>query len=357
MRHKVSPLLEFLADNTAVDRLESEDLSLLWAEARACGLLGRVAYTLTNSQQTKAKSTQFENQLLAANIHSHGFMRDVGRELAHIERALSGLQTPVILLKGASYALLGLPTACGRVFSDIDILVAKEQIAHAEAALMLGGWATGRLSAYDHRYYRQWSHEIPPMTHLQRGTTVDLHHSLVMPTCRVRVDSSQMIAAAKPVHAAGFWWRLQDEDMVLHAASHLMLNSEFDRGLRDLWDIDLLFRHFASLDPDFPDRLHARAQEVGLAQVLSQVLWLASHFFTTPLPKTSKLKRSVFLGLVSSAATTRHPDSRPWSQRAADFVLMLREMYLRLPNKLLAIHLWHKLSNPLSLRGEDGWLK
>ena len=354
MADKASPLMRLLAGKTTVDHLQGEEMSLLWAEARACGLLGRVAHTLTNSRQSNADVSPFRDQLLAANTHSHGFRQDVRRELGHIERALSGLQAPVILLKGASYVLLGLPTAYGRVFSDIDILVAREQIANAEAALMLGGWSTGKLSAYDHRYYRQWSHEIPPMTHLQRGTTIDLHHSLVMPTCRVRVDSSRMIAAAMPARADGFWWRLQDEDMVLHAASHLILNSEFDRGLRDLWDIDVLLRHFASMRPDFPDRLRARAQEVGLEQVLLQVLWLASRFFGTPLPRNAaNVKSSMFLQWVSLAAATRHPDTRPWGQHGADFALMLREMYLRLPNKLLAIHLGHKLSNLFSSGGKE----
>lgn len=101
------------------------------------------------------------------------------------------------------------------------------------------------------------------MTHLHRGTTIDLHHSLAMPTCRVRVDSARMISDAVPVKPDGFWWRLKDEDIVLHAASHLLLNSEFHRGLRDLWDIDLLYRHFAANATDYPERLLCRAREVG----------------------------------------------------------------------------------------------
>jgi hypothetical protein len=239
-----------------------------------------------------------------------------------------------------------LPPADGRIFSDVDILVSKDEIASAEAGLMLGGWATGKLDAYDKRYYREWAHEIPPMTHLHRGTTIDLHHSLVMPTCRVRVDSPRMIAAAVPASEGGFWWRLQDEDMVLHAASHLVLNSEFDRGLRDLWDIDLLYRHFTSLAADFPMRLLSRARDVGSETILMQVLWLASLFFSTPLPTyVPAMGKSLFLRLAARAASTRHPATRPWGQGGADFALMLREMYLRLPSNLLAVHLWHKMSD------------
>jgi len=342
---KSSPLLRLLAGNIAVNRLDAEDFSLLLSEARACGLLGRVTQMLTRSPGADLLAPHLQDQLLSASVYSNGFRQDVWRELAHIEQALAALKTPVILLKGASYVLSGLPVADGRVFSDIDILVTKNQMASAEAALMLGGWVTGKLDAYDQRYYRQWSHEIPPMTHIHRGTTVDLHHSLVMPTCRVQVDSSRMISGAVPVGNGGVWWRLKDEDMVLHAASHLMLNSEFHRGLRDLWDIDLLYRHFTSLSADFPARLIARARDVGLESTLTQVLWLASMFFRTPLPAyLLAVKKSLFLRLAARAASTRHPETRPRGQSWADSALMLREMYLRLPGKLLLVHLLHKMS-------------
>ncbi|MBK6295588.1 MAG: nucleotidyltransferase family protein [Rhodoferax sp.] len=338
--------MSYLAGNKAVDLLGPDDFSLLLAEARASGLLGRLAQMVTKSPTFHLLSPHQRDQLFAATIHAAGFRRDVQRELTHIERALSGLDTPVILLKGACYVLLNLPAADGRIFSDADILVEKACIGAAEAALMLGGWATGALDAYDHRYYRQWSHEIPPMTHLHRGTTIDLHHSLVMPTCRVRVDTKRMIAAAVPVSDGGFWWRLRDEDLVLHAVSHLMLNSEFDRGLRDLWDIDLLYRHFSEADPGFLGSLFSRAQEVGLETLLNQVVWLMSTVFGTPLPACAPpMRNGPLLWLVARSASTRHPASSPTAQTGADLALMLREMYLRLPAKLLAVHLWHKTSD------------
>lgn len=347
---KPSPLLNYLAGNNAPDdALNTENASLLLAEARACGLLGRVAQMLKKSPQFNFLPAHIADQLSASTIHSEAFRRDAWRELGHIEQALAGLDTPVLLLKGASYILLDLPTADGRTFSDIDILVAKNHVASAEAALMLGGWTAGKLNAYDQRYYRQWSHEIPPMTHLRRGTTIDLHHSLVMPTCRIQVDSGRMVSEAIPVDGSKLWWRLKDEDMVLHAASHLLLNSEFDRGLRDIWDIDLLYRHFTSLSASFPERLLARAREVGLEAILMEALVLASIFFGTSFPDgLTPARSSLFSRLLLRAASTRHPDTRPQGQAAADFALMLREMYLRLPNNLLVVHLQHKLSQLFS---------
>lgn len=350
---ETSPLLNLLAGSATGEQFDAEGFSLLLAEARACGLLSRLAQTLQDSPPADWFAAQSADHLSAATIYADGFRRDVRRELGHIEQALSGLQTPAILLKGASYVLLDLPSSAGRIFSDIDVLVSKTHIASAEAALMLGGWSTGKLDAYDQRYYRQWSHEIPPMTHLHRGTSIDLHHSLVMPSCRVKVDSARMIADAIPVSADGFWWRLRDEDMVLHAASHLLLNSEFDRGLRDLSDIDLLYRHFSAISTDFPERLISRARDVGLEPIIAQALWLAAKRFNTPLPaQLPAVKSGLFFRLLARAASTRHPETRPRGQKAADLALMLREMYLRLPNKLLAVHLSHKLTDLFSTPGK-----
>lgn len=340
---KSSPLLAFLAGSRRADDFDPEDLSLLVAEARTAGILGRVAGRLLATPAAPSLPAPIARQCAAARVQAEGFRRDVWRELRHVEQALAGGIDRVVLLKGASYVLLGLPAADGRIFSDIDLLVDRARIDATEAALMLGGWSTGKLDAYDQRYYRQWSHEIPPLTHLRRGTTIDLHHSLIMPTCRVKVDSARMLAAAVPVEGSDLWWRLADEDMILHATSHLVLNSEFDRGLRDLWDIDLLYRHFLAQASDFPERLQARAREVGLEALLAQTLALAARTFATPVAAALLPQGAdAFSRLLSLAASTRHPDTRAPGQPLADFMLMLRELWLRLPWRLLLVHLAHK---------------
>lgn len=316
----------------------------MFSEARQAGLLSRLSSCLSQSDEAKTCCPErLHKHMQAALIQADAFQLDVRRELVHIQKALSGIDSPVLLLKGASYVLSGLPAATGRIFSDIDILVSKEYIESAEASLMLGGWSPGKLDPYDQRYYREWSHEIPPMTHLRRGTTIDLHHSLVMPTCRIRVDSEKMVRAAIPIDKNGFWWRLKDEDMLLHAASHLMMNSAFDRGLRDIWDIDLLFRHFLSRSVSFSEHLLERSLEVGLAKVIQEALFLAKSIFGTPVPEQLLPNRnSFFLSAIACAASTRHPDTRPDWQALAATLLMYREMYLRLPNRLLVLHLTHK---------------
>lgn len=337
-----SPLLAFLVDRHSVDAFDPQQWSLLFAEARAASVLPRLAVELQARPGRGEVPEVWAGQVRAALQQMAAFVADVGRELVFIDQAVDPLPTRVILLKGAAYAAAGLPAARGRVFSDVDLLVERECLGAAEAALMLAGWNAGHLSAYDQRYYREWSHEVPPMMHLKRGTTIDLHHSLVMPTCRIKVDVASMIAAAVPIAGPGKRYRLNDTDIVLHAASHLLFNSEFDKGLRDLWDIDLLVRHFSADNPGYLAGLLERADRVGLGKVIRRALTLCQRLFGLDLPTALPLQGGAVMALLLRAASTRHPDARPGGQTAADQLLMLRELYLRLPAHLLVRHLWHK---------------
>lgn len=345
---KHSPLLDFLVDRKQLELLDLQGWSLLFAEARACGLMARLATELID-ELPESMPTGLRAQALSAIRQSEALARDVRRELHHVEVALKTLDTRKVLLKGAAYIAAGLPAASGRIFSDIDVLVDKELIGRAEAALMLGGWVAHHSSDYDRRYYREWSHEIPPMVHMQRATVIDLHHSLVMPTCRIRIDVRPMLEEVVAIPGPGNWFRLGDEDMVLHAASHLLLNAEFDRGLRDLWDIDILLRHFGAMQHDFPERVLDRAKAVGLAEIASTAFILCSLRFGTVLPCFDLSVRSVLLRLIETATSTRHPTTRSRLQILADGLLSSREMYLRLPWHLLVRHLLHKTGEAMKL--------
>lgn len=343
-----SPLLSFLADLDRVVSFDEEDWSLLLAEARACDVLPRVATRLLDGLGQEVVPARFRRHLAAAVKQGEALMQDVRREMVFVSRALAEVGAPLVLLKGGAYVMARLPPARGRTFSDLDILVRRSQLPEVESALLLGGWAASDVDEYDQRYYREWSHEIPPMTHRDRQTTVDLHHSLVMPTCRIQIDSERMIGDAVPVAGLKNWWRLCDEDLVLHAASHLLLNSEFHHGLRDLGDIDLLLRHFESLSPGFSDRVLERAHIVGMGLMAEQCFALCRHIFRTPALATAEPIRGPMLHLLAAATSTRHPDTRPSWQPLAEFFLMLREVSLRLPPALLVRHLGHKTMQALT---------
>ena len=161
-------------------------------------------------------------------------------ELNRIERALKHLQIPILLLKGAAYVAAGLPAARGRLVSDIDIMVPRQALDGAEAALQAAGWRPIKLDPYDQRYYRTWMHELPPLVHSERGTVVDLHHTILPPTSRLKPDPAKLWSAAQPL-GTGPLHVLAPPDMVLHSAAHLFHDGDLRFSLRDLVDIaDLL---------------------------------------------------------------------------------------------------------------------
>ncbi len=86
------------------------------------------------------------------------------------------------MLKGAAYLVADLPSSAGRLFSDVDILVPKPRLPEVESHLTMHGWMTTHHSGYDQRYYRERMHELPPMEHVHRGTTIDVHHTILPET-------------------------------------------------------------------------------------------------------------------------------------------------------------------------------
>ncbi|MGC4081792.1 MAG: nucleotidyltransferase family protein [Vicinamibacterales bacterium] len=86
-----------------------------------------------------------------------------------LERALASACSELILSKGAAYLLTDLSIAKGRISSDVDVLVPSGRFPAAEAALLANGWVHVKLEPYDQLYYRQWTHELPPLQHAERG--------------------------------------------------------------------------------------------------------------------------------------------------------------------------------------------
>ena len=322
--------------------------------AREADLLGTLAYRLHAAGRMLDVPTAPRRHLESAKVLGAAQHRAVAREVREILRAMDGLGTPVILLKGAAYLIADLPPARGRLFSDVDILVPKALLPAVESRLMLAGYATTHHHPYDQRYYRRWMHELPPMQHIKRLTVIDVHHAIVPETARTHPDTPELFRAAIPVTG---WPRiavLAPTDMVLHSATHLFHNEEFTHGLRDLVDIDQLLRHFGSETAFWP-ALTARAQRMDLGRMLYYACRLATRVLGTPIPQSAMeaitrhappaivdaaMDRLLFAGLRPTAGMA--------STRFARRLLYLRGHWLKMPVPLLAWHLTVK-----SLRREQ----
>jgi hypothetical protein len=276
--------------------------------------------------------------------------RAVRWELVQLTRDLADLEGPVILLKGAAYAAAGLPPAPGRLFSDIDLLVPRTQLDATEAALMLGGWVGSHHSEYDQRYYRRWMHELPPMMHIRRRTVLDVHHSLLPPSARLKTPPEPIIAAARPLAEFPRFSVPDMLDQVLHSATHLFHEGEWEHGLRDLVDLDALLRAGAG-DSGYWDRLLGRAEQLNLGKPLFYGLRYCAHFLETPVPEgviarcsgqpsaaAARLMDSLFI----PAFATAHATCRVRTSGVASLALYVRSHWLRMPLHLLLPHLAYK---------------
>lgn len=321
-------------------------------QARRAGMLARVLGLLDEQGLLGEVPQGPLEHLRAAGIVAQKHARDVEREVRYIAEALAGLEVPIVLLKGAAYAMALLPAARGRLFGDIDIMVPAPALAAVEAALTAHGWRPTVDDAYDQTYYRRWMHELPPLRHRTRLTTIDVHHTIVPPTAGLAVDPAALLAAAVPLDADAGLYRLGDADLVLHAAAHLFNDGEFGHGLRDLDDLDRLLRHFAAADPRFWDVLAARAQQFRLGRPLFFALRYAAAIRGTPVPpavpahpalrQPGPLRRRVMDALFRRALRPHHASgAAPFSGLAAA-ILYLRGHYLRMPLPLLLPHLARK---------------
>lgn len=320
--------------------------------ARATNLMGRIACDLKAQGLMQEVPAPVLQHLVAADrLVSHQQAGTV-REARFIAQALSELDIPVVLLKGAAYALAGRTAARGRLFGDVDILVPRGALNAVEAALMKHGWAVGRIDPYDSRYYRQWMHELPPMAHLQRGTVIDVHHNILPLTIRYAPDASLLLRDSQPVSDSSLRV-LAPADMVIHSAVHLFHEGELRNGLRDLLDLHALLDEFASQVPSFWTCLTTRAVELDLVWPLHLALRYASQVLLAPVPVQvldemarlsgiGRARQRVLDAVYLRAFLPDHPLAISTSVAVARLVLYVRAHALRMPPLRLLAHLGRK---------------
>ena len=335
-----------LADPQAAAPTTEAGWDLLVRQARRAGLLPRVATVLHDAGVTAPAAAQ--RHLDVARALAAVQREEVLREVRLLMRTLAPLAVPVVLLKGAAYAVGGFAPSQARLFADIDILVPKERLGEVEALLMTCGWATTSLSAYDQRYYRRWMHELPPMVHTQRQTTLDIHHNILPLTARQVPDARLLFAAARPVDDVPGLFVPAPEDLVLHSLCHLLHNDDLRHALRDLSDVDLLLRDFGR-EPGFWSRLQDRAQALRLQRPLADGLRQAHRVFATPMPedlrrggpgvKRGGLRHALLDALWRHGLQPQHASCETRATGAARLALYVRAHWLRMPPLLLAAHL------------------
>lgn len=343
-------LLEAIRDPRSLEQLDPPGWERLLSCARRNAVLAYLA-------ERSVAAGRFDNMpeiprasLLSAKTSAARLAQLAHWELDRIRRVLRPMAIPVIALKGVAYILRRLPHATTRLLSDIDIMVPREQIDSAERALMSAGWQGTHLDAYDQRYYREWSHEIPPLLFPGRLLEVDMHHTICPPVSRLRPVPEAFWADAQPSEMAGVSV-LSPVDSVLHASVHLFFDSDFNGRFRDLLDLHELIARFAS-DETFWPALLARSRAQGLGRPFYYALVTLSRVLATPIPEQAMAEAAAFkppaliddwmTRTLESVLTPIDPERWPPAHRGRLWLLYVRSHWTRMPAHLLIPHLIRK---------------
>ncbi|HRY16801.1 MAG TPA: nucleotidyltransferase family protein [Candidatus Competibacteraceae bacterium] len=344
-------LPNILANPQILQKVSLREWDRLLPWARRVGVVAKFYTYLEQQDQLDRIPAQIQPHLEAATIIAAEHERRIRWECNRVQRALLDLPEldfPVILLKGAAYVMARLPCAHGRLVSDVDIMVPKANLKTIEAILQKHGWETVKNSDYDQQYYRQWMHELPPMRHRLRGTILDVHHTILPETSRLKPGPALLIAAARPVPNTPFHV-FCPADMVLHSAAHAF-QEELNNPLRDLLDLHELLTCFDQHEPDFWETLLQRTRQLNLGRPLFYALRYTQRILNTPVPEsvTQALKNvrpiwpilPIMDQLIDQAALAEHP--RRTGPATARWLLYIRSHWLRMPPLLLARHLGYK---------------
>jgi hypothetical protein len=334
-------LLQALRRPVCIASFSLEEWDLLIRQAHHAELLARICVLLQEQNLLHDAPQQAVRRLESARTVALGHKRDIRWAVNSIRDALvAQIEAPIVLLKGAAYVMTELPPARGRIFGDVDIMVPKDALGCAEQTLRVHGWVTAHLDPYDERYYRQWAHELPPLRHITRHTVLDVHHTILPPTARMRPDPEKLFEAARLVDGHYALRVLAPHDMVLHSATHLFQEGEFENGLRDLVDLDDLLRYFGRKESFWP-ALVERAKEMDLIRPLYYALRYTHRILGTPVPEEIRERNQLprprgFVSLLMDAAFTRalapdHPSCDTALTKPARFFLYVRSHYLRMP--------------------------
>lgn len=326
-------LVNALRDPARTAALDAKGWTALLTIARAEQLIGTLAVRLKGVAQPASVTAILEDALVNAEYQR----RTALWEGDCAARALASYDGKVVLMKGTAYVAAGLLAGQGRHIGDLDIMVARDDLAQVEALLMeKGGWEWVKEDAYDDAYYRDHMHELPPMIHRTRDRMIDVHHTIVPLTARPRPDAAGMLAGAAVLENGLYVFC--PTDMVIHCAAHLFADGDLSGGLRNLWDVHCLLTEFDSTQ--FWSDLEHRAKHHQLLPHIYRAARLSCVLYGTKIPQCWDVWHltDIFYRKRLIARDEWGRGSRKWIR----LIFYIRSHMLRMPPMMLAKHLWTK---------------
>lgn len=342
-------LIRVLKKPELMKDLSVEDWNGLLREAKISNLAGRLSADAEAIGIKDNLPAKVQNLFKSFDYNSQSSQRMIRWEMNRVKRALIGENYRVILLKGAAYIAKDLKCTRGRMSVDLDILVEKNKIDFAEEKFMAHGWDHHVENDYDQKFYREYSHELPPLIHPDRQISIDVHHSILPVTSRVYPDMDLLVKDAVPC-VDGFYC-FSDVDIILHSVVHLWQDGEVRSSLRNLLEQHDMFEEFGK-DQKLWDALVPRAVELGFTRALYYALRYSKMIMGTDIPARvireideyapNALVRSLMDWMVPGVMSPTL-GSKGLSRWVSMNGLYIRSHWLRMPPFMLAKHLSTKL--------------
>lgn len=352
-RQQVRRLLNIvILEPELIGELSTGELDLALRLTRRVRLLGRLGESLRAAGLMESLPTEAADQLIAAMAMADARSRLALWELDRIAQALKSDQSiPLVAMKGCTYILLNLPNAPGRIFADVDLMTNENELEDLEDKLNTRGWVSSELTPYDQNYYRKWTHELPPLMHEEREVEIDLHHNIMPRTARLNPSSAKLMERSRQLPDSRYRV-FADEDVVLHAMSHLMFDGDLADKLRDLVDTHDLLTYFADRDSSFWQNLLDRAEELDLTRpayysIRYVNLLLDMHIPDNIIKHSRKWSPPGIVVWFMDRAVPRalypqHPDRPTRMTELYRLLLYMRSHWIKMPPWLLAYHLSYK---------------
>ena len=330
-----SRLIGLLRSSESISHVTDAHWNDIIEQGRKTQLLGQLAASIERAQR-------MDDVPAAARRHLALAKRTVARrnesarwEIATMRRAVDP-KIPLVLLKGCAYVACADANAAGRIFSDIDVLVRRQDLLAVEADLVSVGWKPIRVTDYDLAYYRNWMHEVPPMEHVRRHTVVDLHHAINPPVSRFYVDPDKLFERMVEVQLGIFV--LSATDRIIHCALHLLQEGEPRKLMRDLYDLHLLLSQHHGCAAG-TEQLRHRASELNVDALTDAAIGAAQALFSD---NSLVHERSGWLQTCVDRAARGANGNTTVSGELAGTALLTYSHWMKMPLHLLVPHLIRK---------------
>ena len=275
-------LIRVLKTPGKMAELSVDEWNELLIEAKIANLAGRLAADATDLGIRDQLPKKVQNLFKSFDYQSASSTRMIKWEMNRVKRALKDEDDKIILLKGAAYIAKGLRCTRGRISVDLDILLKKNRIDFAEEKFLAAGWKHHVEHDYDQKFYREYSHELPPLIDPDRQISIDVHHSILPITSRVYPDMNKLFENAEPCKDG--YYTFSNVDIILHSVVHLFQDGEVRSSLRNLLEQHDMFEEFGD-DPEFWQQLVPRAQELGFTGALYYALRYTKMILGTNIPE------------------------------------------------------------------------